>query len=174
MSEEFKHSAELKDTNKVSTPAADHLFEVNQNCNELGDNKREEFHTTVTNALFSCKRSRPDLQPAGPFFCTRVQSPDEDDWKKLLRLLKYLEQTVDDELTLGADEGDVLSTRCYPDAAFDVHAAMKSHAGNIQTLGRGAANTISSKQKLNTKSSTEAELAAAYDSVPLALWTRHF
>jgi len=26
MLEEFKHSAELKDTNKVSTPAADHLL----------------------------------------------------------------------------------------------------------------------------------------------------
>jgi len=62
MLEEFKYSAELKDTNKVSTaPAADHMFEVNQNCNKLGDNKREEFLTTVANALFLCKRSRPDL-----------------------------------------------------------------------------------------------------------------
>ena len=41
MSEEFKHSAELKDANKVSTPAACHLFEANQNCNELGDNRME-------------------------------------------------------------------------------------------------------------------------------------
>jgi len=174
MLEEFKHSAELKDTNKVSTPAADLLFEVNQNCNKLRDNKREEFHTTMTNTLFLCKRSRPDLQPAVLFLCTRVQSPDKDDWKKLLTLLKHLEQTVEDELALGADEGDVLLTRCCPDAAFAVHADMKSHTGNMQTLGRGAANTISSKQKLNTKSSKEAELVAADDSVPLALWTRIF
>jgi len=96
MLEVFKYSAELKDTNKVSTPAADHLFEVNQNCNKLGDNKREEFHTTVAKALFLCNRSRPDLQPKVLLLCTtsRVQSPYEDDWKKPLRLSKYLEQTV--------------------------------------------------------------------------------
>jgi len=144
MLEEFKHSAELKDTNKVSTPAAYHLFEVNQNCNKLGDNKSKEFHITVAKVLFLCKRSRPDLQPTVTFLGTRVQSPDEDDWKRLLRLLKHLEQTVEDELTLGVDEGNVLLTRCYPNAAFAVHADMKSHTGNIQTLGRGAANTISS------------------------------
>jgi len=28
MLEEFKYSTELKETNRVSTPAADHLFEV--------------------------------------------------------------------------------------------------------------------------------------------------
>jgi len=119
MLKDFKHSAELKDTNKVST----HLFEVNQKCNELGDKKREVFHTTVANALFLCKRSRPDLQPTVPFLCTSVQSPDKDDWKKLMRLLKHLEHIVEDELTLGVDEGDVLLTRCYPDAAFAVHQA---------------------------------------------------
>jgi len=50
-----------------------------------------------------------------------------------------------------------------------MHADVKSHTGNIQTFGRGAANTISSKQKLNTKSSTEAEVVAADDTIPLAL-----
>jgi len=123
------------------------LFEVNQNCNKLGDNKSEEFSTTVANALFLCKRSRrPDWQHAVPFLCAGVQSPDEDDWKKLLRKLKHLEQTVEDELRLGADEGDVLLTRHYPDATFAVHADMKCHTGYIQTLGRGAAITISSKK----------------------------
>jgi len=58
-----------------------------------------------------------------------------------------LEQTVEDELTLGADEGDVLLTRCYPGAALAVHADMKSPTTNIQTLGRGAANTISQQTK---------------------------
>ena len=34
--------------------------------------------------------------------------------------------------------------------------------------------SISSKQKLNTKSSTEAELVAINDSMEQVLWTRHF
>ena len=85
-----------------------------------------------------------------------------------------MEDTVEEELTLGAEKGDILLARYWPDAAFAVHADMKSHTGNIQSFGRGAANTISQKQKLNTTSSTTAELVAANDSVPLALWTRSF
>jgi hypothetical protein len=103
-----------------------------------------------------------------------VQGPDEDDWKKLLRMLKFLEQTVDDELILGAVDGEVLLPDYYPDAAFAVHADMKSHTGGIQTFGRGAATTLSAKQKLNTKSSTEAEVVGTDDILPLALWTTNF
>ena len=174
MLEEFKYKHELKEIKRVSTPAADHLFEINPSSTKLENQKREEFHTTVAKALFLCKRTRPDLQPTVPFLCTRVQSTDEDDWKKLLRMLKYLEDTIEEELTLGAEKGDIFLARYWPDAAFAVHADMKSHTGNIQSFGRGAANTISQKQKLNTTSSTTAELVAANDSVPLALWTRSF
>ena len=42
MLEESKHSTELKEIKEASTPAADHLFEANQNCNKLGDKKREK------------------------------------------------------------------------------------------------------------------------------------
>ena len=108
MLDDFKYKSELKGVKRVSTPAAEHLFAVNPNGNKLDNDKKEEFHTMVAKALFLCKRSRPDLQPTVPFLCTRVQSPDQDDWKKLLRMLKYLEQTVEDELILGATDGDVL------------------------------------------------------------------
>jgi len=59
VSEEFKHATKFKDIKKVSTPAADHLFEANQNCKKLGDNKRKEFYTTLlANSLF-CEKG-PD------------------------------------------------------------------------------------------------------------------
>lgn len=134
----------------------------------------EEFHTTVAKGLFLCKRARPDLQPTIPFLCTRVQEPDRDDWKKLLRMMKYLELTQQLELTIEADDGDVLLCRWYPDAAFAVHQDMRSHTGAVLTLGKGAVNTLSAKQKLNTRSSTEAELVAADDIVVQAMWTRNF
>jgi hypothetical protein len=91
-----------------------------------------------------------------------------------LRMLKYLEQTIEEELILGADEGDVLNVKHFPDVAFAVHYDMKSHTGSILTLGRGAANTFSVKQKLNTTSSTTAELVGTADVLPFALWTRLF
>ena len=171
---EFKYLEEVEALKKVTTPAAEHLFMTNPNGIQLDERRKEEFHTTVAKALFLCKRARPDLQPTVPFLCTRVQSPDKDDWKKLLRMLKYQQDTAELELILEAGEGDVLSLHWYPDAAFAVHPDMKSHTGAILTLGKGAANTISSKQKLNTRSSTEAELVAADDIAPQAIWTTNF
>ena len=90
-------------------------------------------------------------------------------------MMKYLSQTVDLELTLEADgeENEILCD-WYPDAAFAVHPDCKSHTGAVLTLGKGAVITISAKQKLNTRSSTEAELVAVDDVVVQAMWTRNF
>jgi hypothetical protein len=174
MLEEFPYMDQVNELKKVSTPAAEFLFTVNDKAEKLKDGVREDFHTTVAKGLFLCKRARPDLQPTIPFLCTRVKEPDIDDWKKLLRMLKYLESTKDLVLTLEADKGDILLCKWYPDAAFAVHADFKSHTGAVLSLGKGAVNTISAKQKLNTRSSTEAELVGADDAVAEALWTKNF
>jgi len=42
------------------------------------------------------------------------------------------------------------------------------------TLGGGAFYGSSTKQKLNTRSSTEAELVGVNDALPQVLWTRQF
>lgn len=174
MWEDFPYRSQVEKLKPVSTPAAEHLFQVNKNAAKLSDALREVFHTTVAKGLFLCKRARPDLQPTVPFLCTRVKEPDMDDWKKLLRMLKHLWSTKDLELTLEAENGDVIIVSHHPDAAFAVHPGFKSHTGSIVTFGKGAIDTHSSKQKLNARSSTEAELVAADDIVPLALWTRFF
>jgi hypothetical protein len=42
------------------------------------------------------------------------------------------------------------------------------------SLGKGVVFGTSTRQKLNTKSSTEAELVGVNDVMPQALWTRYF
>ena len=64
--------------------------------------------------------------------------------------------------------------RWYVDTAFGVHRDMKSHTGMIITMGQGAASSNSTKQKLNTKSSTEAELVGIYDEISLIIWSGYF
>ena len=49
----------------------------------------------------------------------------------------------------------------WVDAAYAVHPDMKSHTGGITSFGLGGFMGQSTKQKLNTKSSTEAELIGA-------------
>jgi len=66
---------------------------------------------------------------------------------------------------------------CATDAKerqYAVHPDMRSHMGIIMTLGKGTTYSASTKQKLNTKSSTEAELVAIDDAMAQILWTRHF
>ena len=64
--------------------------------------------------------------------------------------------------------------RWYVDTVFGVHRDMKSHTGMIITMGQGAASSNSTKQKLNTKRSTEAELVGIYDEISLIIWSGYF
>jgi hypothetical protein len=42
------------------------------------------------------------------------------------------------------------------------------------SLGKGSVLSMSKKQKINTRSSTESELVGADDTVPGVMWTRYF
>eukprot|EP00957_Ditylum_brightwellii_P101519 7736398-Ditylum_brightwellii.AAC.1 len=48
---------------------------------------------------------------------------------------------------------------------------MRSHTGATMTLGKGSPYSISRKQKINTRSSTEAELVGMNDAMSLIIWT---
>lgn len=75
-------------------------------------------------------------------------------------------------LTLEADRLDVV--KWWVDSSFAVHKDMRSHTGGAMSLGKGAVYATSTWQKLNTRSSTEAELVGANDVLPQVLWTRYF
>ncbi len=157
---------------RIRTPAAEHLLQVNPKAERLPQEQAELFHTIVAKGLFLSKRARPDILPTIAFLCTRVKEPDVDDWKKLARLITHLNNTKDDVLTLRIEN---LNTAVwFADAAFAVHKDMKSHTGGVMTMGKGAILSQSNKQKLNTKSSTEAELVGADEITNLLLWTKHF
>lgn len=63
----------------------------------------------------------------------------------------------------------------YVDAAYGVHSNGKSHTGSCVVLGDvGAVHCKSEKQRIATKSSTEAELVALSDSCNQGLQVRKF
>eukprot|EP00978_Attheya_sp_CCMP212_P030962 scaffold115598_cov36-Attheya_sp.AAC.4 len=51
---------------------------------------------------------------------------------------------------------------------------MIRHTGATVTLGKGSIYNTSTRQKLNTKSSTEAKLVGVSDAMSQILWTRYF
>jgi Reverse transcriptase (RNA-dependent DNA polymerase) len=154
------------------TPASPHLFQVNPASILLNDKKKEFFHHIVAKLLFLCKRARPDLQTTVAFLTTRVKAPDHDDWNKLRRCMRYLRATKDMHLTL--EGGTPMTVEWYVDGSFATHHNMRSHTGGYMTVGKGAAYAVSIKQKLNTRSSTEAELVAVNDVIAQVIWTRYF
>ena len=82
--------------------------------------------------------------------------------EKLLRLLQYLKWTKNLSTTLRCDDSNTI--KWCVDASFAVHQDFKSHTGAHATLGKGAFIAVSTKQKLNAKSSTEAESVGADDA----------
>ena len=155
----------------AETPAAENLFDVHESP-LLDRDKADIFHSFVAKNLCFCKRGRPDIQVAVAFLCTRVKEPTQQDWHKLMRLMRHLKRTQDVILTLGTTVGAVM--KWFADAAFAVHQDMKSHTGLNMTWGQGSVISASRKQKLNTTSSCEAELVAANDAMGPLMWTKLF
>ena len=106
----------------VSSPASRHLMQVNETGQLLSPTKAEAYHSLVAKLLYLEKRARPDIEPTVAFLCTRVSSPDEDNWKKLCRVMCYLNQTVDNVRILGCSDLNSLFT--WVDAAYVVHSNM--------------------------------------------------
>jgi hypothetical protein len=164
---------ESKRTKKARTSAApEDLFKVNEDAIKLDVEQSTAFHNIVAKALYMVKQARPDASVSIAFLTTRVGSPDVDDWRKLGHLIEYLRATVDMPLILRGDSSGVLNW--YVDASFAVHPNMRGHTGGGLTLGRGFPIVSSTKQKLNTRSSTESELVGVDDMMPSILWTQYF
>ena len=80
-------------------PAALHLFNVRDDGEKLPEDKAVSFHDGVARGVFVCEHATPDIQPAVAFLTTRASQPDEDDWKKLRRMIDCLKGTPNRILT---------------------------------------------------------------------------
>ena len=153
-------------------PGNDQLFKIDYDSPSLPPKVAELFYCHVTRLLFASNRARPDTQFFVAFLCTWVESPTEQDYKKLGRVISCLKETVHLPLVRGADDSAILTLNI--DASFAVHPDFKSHTGACLTLGHGSMLSISLKQKISTKSSTEAELAGVDDVMTFVMWMEHF
>jgi hypothetical protein len=82
-----------KITGVCAIPVSDHLFKVREDRRKLSKELAGVFHHTVYQLLFEANRARRDIQTAVSFLTTWVKAPDQDDWGKLVRVLKYLNGT---------------------------------------------------------------------------------
>ena len=84
----------------------------------------------------------------------------------------YLRGTIDKKLITEVD--DILNMQAYVDASYAVHSDVKSYTRVEVSWGTGFLLSKSTKQKLNTVSSTEAEIVGTGDFLKNIIWARHF
>ncbi|CAJ1936841.1 unnamed protein product [Cylindrotheca closterium] len=157
---------------KQETPAGNDLLEAGKGKLLLNAEYRQIFHTTVARGLYVSKRACLDIHPTITILASRVREPTESDWKKCVRMMRYLFCTLLYHLTLSNESLRVM--KWMINASFAVHPDFKSHTGGTLSFGGGGAQVTSKKQKLNSRSSTEAELIAVDNVVMMILWTKLF
>jgi len=164
--------ADAEVTGTFVSPAAPYLFKIREKGVPLDDSAREKFHSLVQSLLYIGVQLRRDLLVALSFLTGRVKQPDEDDQKKLIHTLKYLNGTKHIGLRFS---GSVWNQGVSVDASYALHEISgKSHSGWTKVVSKGAVSAKSMKQKIVTKSSTEAEVVALSDSVSSAIGWRNF
>jgi hypothetical protein len=105
------------------------------------------------------------------FLTTPVKGPDEDDWKKLVRMIRYLLRgTILLPLILRADSVPV--PKWWVNGSHATHPNIRGHTGGCMSFGDGMPIITSTKQKINTQSSIETKLLAADHFMPIILWTK--
>ena len=157
---------------KAPTPAANHLFKTRENSVPLEKGKAEVYHKITMQLQYISQRGRPDMRTAVSFLCKRVDAPDEDDYKKLTRAMRYLQSTKYLKLKLESDGSGII--RWWVDASYAVHPDMKGHTGGTMSMGKGSIYSVATGQKLVARSSTESELIGVHDVMPQIIWTSYF
>ena len=162
--------ANLRGTSTV--PAAKHLFKTRHDAPKLNPSEQEMFHHLTMQLMYLSQPGRPDIHTAVAFLSSRVSSPDQDDYSKLGKVIKCLENMIHLTLRLQMDKSNIL--QWWVDAAYANHPDMKGQTGATCTMGHGSVYSNSLKQKIVARSSTEAELIGVHDILPQILWTRNF
>jgi hypothetical protein len=116
-------------TQTASSPSAERLLTVRPNGESvlLEEKRAIAFHHCVAHLLFASARARKDIQPAVALLTTRVREPDEDDWLKLKRLLRYIRGAIYMPLILRTESINVI--KWWVDASFVTQDNCRGHTG---------------------------------------------
>ena len=102
--------------------AAKHLFTTRPDAPKISPQEQEIFHHLTMQLMYLSQRGRPDIQTAAASLSSRVANPNQDDYMKLGKVIKYLENTLHLTLRLQADETNLL--QWWVDAAYAIHPDM--------------------------------------------------
>jgi hypothetical protein len=155
------------------TPADAELFEQSEGGVALTQPAKDRFHTGTAKLLYLGKRCGPSILTAVSYLCSRVQNATEEDARKLARVFKYL-RFQPAQMIRFAKNSNELRLFAYVDAGYGVHSTGESRSGLVVTVNGTPVLCKTMRQRIVTKSSTEAELVALSDGLTEILWARQF
>ena len=137
----------------AKSPAGEHLFQVREDTDTqkqyLEETRVVQFHRVVDKLFFVSRCSRRDIQTTISFLTWRVRKPDEDDWSKRVRCMKYPKGTKYTKLTLTVDTMSVI--KWWVDASHHTPMDCRGNTGAMMSLGKGAAVSYSGKTNSTKK-----------------------
>ena len=145
-------------TGTSKTPHDGNLFKIDESSPMLKESESKKFHSGVAKLLYLAKRVRPEILVSISFLSSRVLHSTEEDESKLRKVFKYLNNN--EKISINYTGGGNNQIIAYGDAAYLVHQDCESRTGTVLMMNDGVILGRSSKQKLISKSSTEAELIA--------------
>jgi Reverse transcriptase (RNA-dependent DNA polymerase) len=135
-------------TGGARIPATEGLIEARATAIVCTERRRKDFHSTVAKMLYLARSTRPECLTAVAYLATRVTKCTEDDWDKLTRLLRYVNDSKERGIVLRPGKQGI-KVRVLIDASSGVHADGKSHTGGCIVVGEtGAVHCESAKQQI--------------------------
>ncbi|HND47413.1 MAG TPA: Ty1/Copia family ribonuclease HI, partial [Anaerolineales bacterium] len=119
---------------------------------------KHKYISMVMSLMYLARLTRPDILMPVSFLSTKAQSPTLKNYKDIQQVVRYVSDTRDDCVVFSKCD---LKVKLFADASHLTHPDGRGHTGIIIFLGKTFITARSVKQKVQARSSTEAEIIAA-------------
>jgi hypothetical protein len=160
----------------LSVPADPCTKLTPQMCPQNEEEKQEmakiPFMECIGSVMHLTHLTRPDIAYAVGQVSRYSQSPGQEHWKALKRILAYLRKTLNYGLLFGGGD-DELYGYCDADYAGGL-GNRRSTSGAVFTLHNGPVSWFSRRQSCVALSTTESEFISAAEGAKEAIWLKRF
>ena len=174
------------DTKSKSSPTPmSTSFQRDNNSPRLDKNNHTKYRSIVMKLSYLAQQTRADIMYAVNVLAQYQEKPTDNEWKALIKILRYLMGTWDYGLyyrksanknfqAMTNDEVFPFSDKPegYADASFGSDENRKSRSGYLFFMSGAVVTWCSKKQPVISVSSTEAELYSLSEIVREGIWIR--